>query len=76
MIQMLYRAANFRITVVKPYYIKQTLETTRNEAILDNGEEGDEAESGNKSRAGGLEQESEIKHKPKPKQDYRWPKGS
>ena len=52
---MLYGAANFRTTVVKSYYTEQTLETARNEAVLDNGEEGDEAESGNKSRAGGSE---------------------
>ena len=50
---MLYKAANFRITVVKLYYTEQTLEITRNEAVLNNGEEGDEAESGNKSKAEG-----------------------
>ena len=75
MIQIPYRAANFRITIVKLYYAKQTLETTRNEAVLDNGEKGDEAESSNESKAEGLEQEPEIKHKPKPKRGRRRPKG-
>ena len=50
---MLYGAINFRITVIKPYYTKQTLETARNEAVLDNSEEKNEAESGNKNKAGG-----------------------
>ena len=52
---MLYGAINFRIIVVKPYYAEQTLETARNETVLNNGEEGDEAEFGNKSKAGGSE---------------------
>ena len=75
-IQMPYGAANFRTTVVKPYHAEQTLETARNEAVLDNGEEGDEAESGNESRAGGSEQEPEIEHEPKPKRGRGRPKGS
>ena len=52
---MLYGATNFRITIVKPYYTEQTLETIRNETVLDNGEERDEAESGNENKARGSE---------------------
>ena len=47
---MLYGAINFRTTVIKPYYTKQTLEIIQNEAVLDNGEERDEAESDNKNK--------------------------
>ena len=67
MIQMPYGTANFQIMIVKSYYTKQTLKIVRNKTVLDNSEEGDEAESSNESKAGGLEQKPEIKHKPKPK---------
>ena len=52
---MLYKAANFRIMIVKSYYIKQMLKIVWNKIILDNNEEEDEAESNNKSRARELE---------------------
>ncbi len=52
---MSYETANFQTTIVKSYHAKQTLKTAWNKAILDNNEEGDEAKSGNESRAGGSE---------------------
>ena len=63
MIYIPYGAANFRITIIKPYHAKQTLKTARNKAILDNSEEGDEAKSNNESKAKELEQKLEIKYK-------------
>ena len=52
---MLYKAANFWIMIIKSYYAKQMFETAWNKTILDNSEEGDEAESSNESKAKGLE---------------------
>ena len=48
---MLYGVVNFQIIIVKFYYIKQMFKIAWNKIILNNSEEGDEAESSNKSKA-------------------------